>query len=1083
MSYFKYILKGFKNNISRLLAIIAIITLGIGFLVGLTTSSTDVRTSVDVMYSNTNVMDFNLKSTIGFSKETVNRLDSKNDMDAIGVFQLEAKESFLNTVKVKSRLISSDLKNQRINKLELVDGRMPEAQNECVVLKDMDVYHKAKIGDKIIVKDDKMNIDRTYDVVGIVKSPLYFAKDKEYNLTGTNRLDLLFFVDNNYEDFDLITDIYVRTNVKEDRFSNGYFDSLKKFEDELKNNENDIISERRNEIKGDIKKEIIDTKLDEIKDSVNSSIKDEIRKQILEPTNYEKLKNEVNKQIKSQIRENILKPENFSIIEKEVHDKTVAEVKASIEADPSKKSELEAAVKDSAIKNLVENYESIPEMAPYLEMINAMVANALLEQATKELEEAGNAAPTDEEKLAYMETMPEAQKEEIKNQTLYNLGVIGWDSNMIFTQEIKDAAYKEGLNQAGEAYYLSVKDELLDKALNEAANKAYSNMSEADFKKAYDEALNRAVLKGFDEMSDDDKNKAYNEAIDTIVDLAYDEFLNNGSTTKDPKLASYELNSEGSNNDFEKVYVLNLKTNQSYVSVRENAKKIDNIAVIFPVFFYFIAALVALTTITRLVNEERGIIGLFKSLGFSKFKILSKYLLFALVCSVLGSALGNLAGVYALPYVVYGAYKTILDLPPMVFTVEAMINCISIVMMIITIMGVASYVTLQTLKERPAELLQPKAPKPGKRLLLERWKGLWKRIKFKYKNTLRNIFRYKKNLAMMMVGVGGCVALLVTAFGIRDAFDTLATVQYDKILSYDLRVNVDDGTYLPDDILNECEYRYVNQKSVYIDGDDDYQINRITTKSDMNSYFSFKHGGKKVEFNPGDVVIDMQIAKAFDLKVGSTFKFDDSKKEYTVTGIFDNHIDNYIFVYDSELSDSECNTYFINLNDGVNEEKILDDLGLNNVLGIESISQKKKSFDTMLSSVVLILVVVIICSGALAIIVIYNLTNININERLKEIATLKVLGYQNREVYGYIYREIFVLTIFGILLGFLVGPFLYKFVMLNLNEPGMMLPTSVHPLNYLYSFLFTLLFTFIVDLILVRKIKNIKMVESLKCVD
>lgn len=529
----------------------------------------------------------------------------------------------------------------------------------------------------------------------------------------------------------------------------------------------------------------------------------------------------------------------------------------------------------------------------------------------------------------------------------------------------------------------------------------------------------------------------------------------------------------------EDIYILDLKSNQSYVTLKESTSKIDKVATFFPIFFYFIAALVALTTITRLVDEERNTIGIFKSLGYSKFKIVLKYLIYAVFVSILGSILGNLIGIFLLPYVIFNSFSNIYVLPPIVYNVVSAINLSSVIIMIATITLVSLYVALETLKERPANLLLPKAPRPGKRIFLEHINFIWKRTPFKYKNMLRNIFRYKKNLVMMMIGVGGCVALLLTSFSVREEFSKLATVQFSDVVLYDLEANSSDSNLMLENTEGIKTSTGVNKKNIYLDDSRDYQISRIITGTELFSDFNFTNKKTTLDFKDGDVFIDRQTSDEFNLELGETLELNDLDTKYTITGIFENHVKNYIFIYDTS-SKEVVNTYFINLDEGASSKDVTDQLESLDISKIEVISQVKESYEEMLRSIVLILIVVIISSAILAIIVIYNLTNINISERIKEIATLKVLGYQNTEVYGYIYREVFLLSLFGVLFGFILGPILNTFVIATVQTPGYFLNNNIHSIYYLYSFIITLFIVIIVDLLFIKKIKNISMALSLK---
>ncbi len=452
-----------------------------------------------------------------------------------------------------------------------------------------------------------------------------------------------------------------------------------------------------------------------------------------------------------------------------------------------------------------------------------------------------------------------------------------------------------------------------------------------------------------------------------------------------------QLNAILEENGYDWIF-LDKEDTMSHITFKQNVDKINKIAIVFPVFFYFIAALVSLTTITRLVEEERTSIGLLKSLGFSKGKISFKYILYGIICSIIGAISGATLGIFVLPYVIHIAFQTLYLMPNCVFTFNIFVNLISSLFMILTIVSVALYVSLKCLKERPCTLLLPKAPKPGKRILLERIPFLWKKIKFKYKNALRNIFRYKKNLIMMMIGVGGCVSLLLCAFGIENAISSVGKKQYEEIFKYDLKVNIQSGTQIEsNEIEGIKESINIYLEDTNLIDNKEYDITKIVTSNDLNEYIHFiSLKDKNLVLQPNDVFITEQLAKKLNLKKKDILRFKNDDKEYKVTGICKNYIGNYVYIYDE--SNTLCNSCFIKIEED-KEEAIVDSLSiLSNVKSIEVKSQTASSYNNMSDSIILIVIVIILCSGALAIIVIYNLTNININERIKEIATLKVLS-------------------------------------------------------------------------------------------
>lgn len=527
--------------------------------------------------------------------------------------------------------------------------------------------------------------------------------------------------------------------------------------------------------------------------------------------------------------------------------------------------------------------------------------------------------------------------------------------------------------------------------------------------------------------------------------------------------------------------VLDRKSNASYVSFKENAEKVNKIAVVFPVFFFFIAALIALTSMTRLVTEDRMSIGTLKSLGFSKGTILAKYLSYSFLACIIGSVGGILIGVYLLPMVIYQAYVTLFLMPKGIFLWNGWFILLAFVSMTGTILAVTIYTCLKTLKERPNSLLIPRSPRPGKRILLEKIPWIWSHLKFKYKSAIRNIFRFKKNLLMMMIGIGGCMALILVAFGLQDSINALSQDQYRDILKYDLLMET-SGSLNLEEIIKDSQTLPIRLEKTQLKENTDYDVSLIYADERILEYMDLNVS----EFRQKDVIISKQLSVDFHWGKNDLIRLQNSQSDwsFTISSVFENYIGNYVIVYSEDLSDSNALFLRYGTDDRKREEEIVQKLyQLPEIRQIEVLSTTKENYGTMLDSLRTIISVIILCSGALAVIVIYNLTNININERLKEIATLKVLGYHRKEICGYIYREIIIMSVFGMLFGFLLGVVLNYFVMHQLASIGQYFKTSLNGWNYLYGIGITLAFVLLVLVLFIPKMKKIKMVESLKCVD
>lgn len=528
-----------------------------------------------------------------------------------------------------------------------------------------------------------------------------------------------------------------------------------------------------------------------------------------------------------------------------------------------------------------------------------------------------------------------------------------------------------------------------------------------------------------------------------------------------------------------KWYVLNRGDNLSYTTYKSNAVKVQNVSIVFPFFFFFIAALISLTSISRLVSEDRATIGALKSLGYSNIKILSKYIIYAIFACIIGCALGLLIGVYFLPAVIYYCYNTLFVMPKGNFSWHLWCVLLSTISMSIVIFGVMILVCLKSLKERPNALLVPKAPKAGKKIILERISFIWKKLKFKYKSSIRNIFRFKRNLIMMIVGVGGCTGLMLIGLGLRDSLASPAKLQFSKVLNYDISLAVTEQIDI--DFLNDSNTIFLYKENGVVNKNDDYAVEILYTNDDICNFINLNTKSLSSE----GVIISSELAEKFKLKKGSKIELLVEKeiKPFTVFSIFENYIGNYVIVNDSNKVN---NTIFIRLGeiDKGNFDEIIQKIYLtDSVSSVTNLNSNKEMYENLTNGTEFIVLVIVLFSGLLAIIVIYNLTNININERVKEIATLKVLGYQRKEVLGYIYREIIIMSILGVLFGFVLGPILNVFVMDKISSPGQCFNKILSPINFLYAAIITSCFVGIVLVLFIPKIKKIKMVESLKSVE
>ena len=560
-------------------------------------------------------------------------------------------------------------------------------------------------------------------------------------------------------------------------------------------------------------------------------------------------------------------------------------------------------------------------------------------------------------------------------------------------------------------------------------------------------------------------------------------------------------------------YVLDrASTNVSYVSFDMNVEKVEDIAGIFPIFFIVVAALVALTSMTRMVEQDRMQIGTLKALGYRESTIMIKYLVYCILACIIGLVVGILLGFSIMPNIFWNAYRTMYFLPSLYLGFSWWL-ALAVVFGSLAVTIVVTIIACRTTtKEKPSTLMQPKAPKPGKRILLERCTPIWKRIKFKWKATIRNIFRYKKNMILTIVSVMGCTALILTGFGLGDSVAAVTELQYNDIIFYDTVVSFDGDYEYADgdehtlesyiDSLGENRYTDVYSESgQLILGDSRESVDMyLVTNSEQFSNFVSLHSsasGDALDVAEDGIIIPENIATVYDISAGDEVTYrtaDGAELKLTVSGVCEYYtgsdvymsVNNFTAAVEAEGGsvDVSPNAYLIKYGYGDDEdamnaaaESLLSDPA---VTGVEFTYTTLRTFDALNDTMGFVILILVVCAGALAAIVLYNLTNINIDERRKEIATLRVLGYTKWEVAGYIYRESGILTIVGALFGLLVGWLLHMYIVGRVNSVWMMFGKAIAPLSFLWAFLITLGFAIVVYAFMLIKLYKINMAESLK---
>lgn len=556
-------------------------------------------------------------------------------------------------------------------------------------------------------------------------------------------------------------------------------------------------------------------------------------------------------------------------------------------------------------------------------------------------------------------------------------------------------------------------------------------------------------------------------------------------------------------------YVLTRESSYSFRDYESSANRMKAIATVFPLFFIIVAGLVCLTTMTRMVEEQRGLIGTYKALGYGKGTIALKYVSYALAASLVGGIIGCIIGLRLFPYIIYDSWNIIYQLPSITYASHTLLSVVAVLSLVLVTLIATLYSCYYELSEEPSVLMRPKAPKSGKKILLEHT-FIWKHMSFTRKVTMRNIFLYKKRFFMTVIGIAGCGALITAGFGIKDSVQSIIDNQYGQIIHYDdilvFNNNADTESIknVADNIAKDEYYKdslmdYAYTSDVKVSGEsDDYstEITVVSNEQDYKDFVTFRSRKDKSELELTDsgVIITEKLAKDLSVKAGDTILIqDDNNKQVSVnvTGVMEMYINNYIFMtsdyFNQVFGYTPDNNRILGKLTGDDEtvqaaigDRYLTD---SSVKSLTFVKANISRFENMIQSLDLVTWVLIISAGMLAFVVLYNLTNVNISERIREIATIKVLGFYDTEVGEYVYRENIILTLIGGVFGLLLGVALHSYIMTTIELDGVMFGTKINISSFLISYGITILFSLLINLIMYPSLKKIPMVESLKSVE
>ncbi len=1088
---FKDGIKEIKNSYKRFMSILLIVLLGVGFFAGIRAASPDMKKTIDEYFDKLNVMDVQVISTLGLTDDDIKAIKNIENVESVeGSYQTDA------TVKVEDEevIVKLETFSKDINNLELVDGRLPKNKKECVVEPRFLVETGHKIGDTIeieiedITNDDgekeKVLKENKVQIVGTVKSPLYISTDRGSTKLGSGVIDYYLYVSKENINVDLYTNIYLTVeNAKElETTSNKYSDLVENVQDELEN----ISDERRQ------------ARYDELYNNANSKIEDAQKELNEEKEKAEKELEDAQKKLDDGKRELESGKQELEI--------NRANANSQFKSAENKIKEAKKILAENKEKYKEEKEKAEKQITEYEEQLS------LLKQTQKQLNEVNNNLKIAQERLNELELKLEnAQTEEEKTKIqaqINNLNVQIQTLNatiLVIESELEKQGVTdlEGTITRLEDGIETAKKELEngEKKLQEAQKQIEENEKELQSQKnsTYYQ-LNQAQAKinaSERELKDGEKEleKAKKE-FDEKIEEAEEKLLD----------AKKELNKI----EMPEWFVLDRNQNVGYASYVQDTDRVASLAEVFPIVFFLVAALISLTSMSRMVEEQRVQIGTLKALGYSKRQIASKYLIYASLATVIGGLIGLFIGFNFLPKVIADMYGMVYTLPEVILQFNTDIAFIGMSFAVLCTVGATLYTCIRQLRHNPATLMRPKSPKAGKRVLLEKITFIWKHLNFTAKVTARNLFRYKKRFLMTIIGVCGCTALIVSGFGLRDAIVDMVPKQFGEIDKYNINISLKEEKYgknlesLKEKIKENDEIESVlgvNIQSVKIIKNDNNQSIQLIIPEDVNQledYISLrdrKNKENKYILDNTGIILSEKLANLLEIKKGDIILLENSdgiRKEVQVSNITENYIMHYIYmspelynnIFNTRIESNVILAKTVNMTE--EEEAKLGKILLNdseNISGVSFTSASHNMFETVMENMQIVVWILIISAGLLALVVLYNLLNANISERIRELATIKVLGFYDREVYSYIARETIILTIIGIIIGLLGGYSLTMYILKTCELDITMFNPEVKLLSYIFGILITIFFAVIVNIVTYFSLKKIDMIESLKSVE
>ncbi len=1056
-------LKEIRNTYKRFTSILLMAFLGVGFFAGMRAASPDMISTIDNYFDSQNVYDIQILSTLGLTNDDTQALEQVEGVKkAYGEYSEDVLINYEDT-EIVTKVLSID----DINRVALIEGRMPQSKNECLVEKAFCNRTGKKIGDSLTIEETNDSIikEKEVTIVGTMNSPLYVSRQRDTSKLGSGMVSHNMYLPKESFDSEVYTGIYVELVNSKQMVANSqeYNDYVQEVTTKIEEIKAQRENARYDEVKATAQERLEEgeTKLQEEKVSANNKLK-EAENEIIE--GERKLNTaEITLNNKSKEAE-----EKFKLAEENIK---TAKVKIKEEEENFKVQEQNAFAQIELLNKQKQEIE-----------VNLQSINTNIEELQKNLNkinESLNNNNLTQEEIASLQ----AQKENIVN-TLTN----------VKAQKIQLEAGLVSINNGLEEIQNGIKEG--KEKLNYAKTTLENNEKELNKTKQLTtkqlESARQEINTSKKQLQEGRKTLETNKA-------EYEEKIKEAEKElSDAKQKIQEI-------EHPTWYILGRDSNPGYSGFMQDTKSIENLGKVFPIVFFVIATLISLTSMTRMVEEQRVQIGTMKALGYNKAQIASKYLLYSGLACLIGGSIGMIIGFETLPRIIWMMYSMMYVIPNFVASFNVYFAILGLGLASVCIIGASLYTVLKIVGDTPAQLMRPKAPKAGKKILLERIPFIWKHLSFSRKVTVRNIFRYKKRVIMTIVGIAGSTALILTGFGVKDAISDILIKQYENVYNYDMQISLKsdlEETGIENFVKTLEEKEEINKiaeanmtSGTLVNGENEEDVQIIIAKDEKINeliHLSDRKTKKELKLQEGKIAITDKVAELLEVKKGDSIILKDAEgKENSViiSDIVENYIYHYVYMpknlYEELYGEYNTNVLFAqnNVEDEQEEELASKFLKEPNVNAVSLSSNMENVMDDMMRNLNYVVIILIVSAGMLAFVVLYNLANINISERIRELASLKVLGFYDKEVYDYVTRETAILTAIGIIFGLIGGYFLSIFIVKTCEINVLRFGQEIKLPSYIYSVAITVIFTVIVNIVTYFALKKIDMIESLKSIE